>query len=328
MLDAFGRRIHYLRLSVTDRCDFRCVYCMPEQMQFLPRKAVLSLEELAQVAKAFTDLGVDKIRVTGGEPLIRQNVISLFHQLGVLPLRDLALTTNGSQLKKLAEPLKQAGVTRLNISLDSLNPLRFKALTRHGDLDTVIAGIDHARDLGFEHIKINAVALKHFNADEVIPLAQFALERDLDIAFIEEMPLGEVKSHDRKQELMTSTRIREALSTQLSLEATNENTGGPARYWRANGYTGRIGFISPMSHNFCASCNRVRVSATGRLLLCLGNEHGVELKPILRAGLSSSKTQTKLKDTILKALQVKPKQHLFVEDDAPQIVRFMNATGG
>lgn len=324
--DAFGRTIDYLRLSVTDRCDFRCIYCMAEDMTFLPRHEVLSLEELAKVGETFVDLGVDKIRVTGGEPLIRRDAIQLFQKLGKLPLKDLSLTTNGSQLQEFANPLADAGVTRINISLDSLQATRFKTLTRHGNLDTVLKGITSARNAGFQRIKINCVLMQNFNFDEVTSLARFALENELDISFIEEMPLGQVQSHARNAEYISSQDIRQTLEKHYTLTPDTFSTGGPSRYWKVAGFKAKIGFISPHSENFCASCNRVRVTASGRLLLCLGNENSLDLRHILRDPDSDIHV---LKKSITQAIHHdKPEKHHFNLEEEPQIIRFMNATGG
>lgn len=324
--DAFGRRISYLRLSVTDRCDFRCVYCMAEDMQFLPRHSVLSFEELSAVAKAFRTLGVERLRVTGGEPLIRRDVVQLFRALGKLQFSDLSLTTNGARLSKFARPLVEAGVHRVNISLDSLQPRRFEQLTRTGKLDEVLRGIDAAQDAGFERIKINTVVMRHHNADEVNDLARFALSRGMDISFIEEMPLGNISSHERREEFISSEALRERLSSAFTLTPSKSITGGPSRYWQAHDYNGRIGFISPHSENFCSTCNRVRVTAEGRLLLCLGNEHSIDLREILRS--HSPQLEQALAEAIVTAMANKPERHHFDLDAEPQIVRFMNATGG
>ncbi|MFP4603649.1 MAG: GTP 3',8-cyclase MoaA, partial [Halochromatium sp.] len=284
LIDRFGRQVTYVRLSVTDRCDLRCVYCMAEEMTFLPRAQVLTLEEIARLGRCFTELGVTKLRVSGGEPLVRRDVMTLFAALGPLPgLKDLTLTTNATQLPRFAPQLKATGVTRVNISLDSLRPERFRAITRKGDLAQVLAGIDAARAAGFERIKLNSVILQHRNHDEVTDLVDFALERGLDITFIEEMPLGRIGAHDRAEAFYPSERIRADLGQRFELIPTTEHTGGPARYWRLAGAATRIGFISPHSHNFCSSCNRVRVTAEGRLLLCLGQEHSVDLRRVLRA---------------------------------------------
>jgi GTP 3',8-cyclase len=323
--DSFGRSIRYLRLSVTDRCDFRCVYCMAEDMQFLPRSQVLSLEELAAVGHAFVRLGVSKIRLTGGEPLVRKNLPELVHQLAQTPgLAALAMTTNGARLPQLAEALAQAGLNQLNISLDSLSPQRFRAITRTGDLHQVLKGIDAAQAAGIRRIKLNTVVLRDQNAQEVPALVQFALDRQLDIAFIEEMPLGVISSHKRAEQFLSSAELRTALQRHLNLTplAQSDSHSGPANYWQVPGHASRIGFISPHSENFCASCNRVRVTAEGRLLLCLGNEHSRDLRQILR------QRPQDLEAEIIDAMRHKPEKHHFTHDDTPQILRFMNATGG
>ncbi|MCW8194262.1 GTP 3',8-cyclase MoaA [Proteobacteria bacterium 005FR1] len=326
LIDPFQRSITYLRISVTDRCDFRCVYCMNEEMTFLPRSQVLSLEELADIGRAFTELGVKKIRITGGEPLVRRNVMALFRRLGQLKgLDELTLTTNGSQLTRFAKDLRSAGVKRLNISLDSLRADRFRELTRVGELDKVLAGIEAARAAGFKRIKLNSVILKNRNADEVIDLVAFAKANDLDISFIEEMPLGSVTDHVRREEFCSSRELREQLSGSFELTPLSEQTGGPSRYWQVDDSATRVGFISPHSENFCASCNRVRLTAEGRLLLCLGNEHSVDLKAVVRRYPGD---QERLKAAIVDAIKIKPERHYFTHDDEPQILRLMNTTGG
>lgn len=326
LIDRFGRHVTYVRLSVTDRCDFRCIYCMGEDMTFLPRAQVLTLEELATLGQAFTELGVNKIRITGGEPLVRRNVISLFQALGRLPgLNDLTLTTNGSQLPKLAQPLRDAGVRRINISLDSLDPERFQRITRVGSLTQVLKGIEAARAAGFEKIKINMVPMRHHNDDEILPLVEFVLERGMDISFIEEMPLGSIGEHDRAKAYMPSAAVRELIQTRHDLIASNETTGGPSRYYRIPGSDTRIGFISPHSHNFCDTCNRVRVTAEGRLLLCLGQEHSMDLKHVLRAHPGDT---DRLKTTIIESMKIKPKGHDFNLNVKPIIFRHMSVTGG
>jgi GTP 3',8-cyclase len=328
LIDNFGRTVNYLRLSVTDRCDFRCVYCMAEEMEFLPRDKVLTLEELAQVAAAHRALGVTKLRVTGGEPLVRRDVIQLFNALGKLQFEDLSLTTNGSRLQQFARPLVDAGVDRVNISLDSLRAPRFRQLTRTGNLQDVLSGIDAAQQAGFKRIKINAVIMQNVNADEVGDLTRFALERNFDISFIEEMPLGNITSHQRQLEFISSSNLRDLLQRELTLLPSAETSGGPSRYWRVPGYDrSRIGFISPHSENFCGSCNRVRVTAEGRLLLCLGNEHSVDLRAVLRTHTPENQLSA-LMETIRQAMTIKPERHYFDLHNEPQIVRFMNATGG
>ena len=326
LIDRFQRRVTYVRLSVTDRCDFRCVYCMAEDMTFLPRAKVLTLEELAQVGRAFTELGVNKIRLTGGEPLVRNNVMWLFEQLGALPgLQELVLTTNGSQLPRYAQGLRDAGVKRINISLDSLRPDRFKKLTRVGELDKVLAGIKAAQQAGFESIKINAVILKNRNDDEVVDLARFALDQGMDISYIEEMPLGEIGDHDRAESYYSSDQIRQDLARHFDLIPTTESTGGPSKYFRIPDTNSRIGFISPHSHNFCSTCNRVRVTAEGRLLLCLGQEHSVDLRQIMRAHPNDLAT---LKQALIKSMDIKPEGHEFDLQAKPLIFRHMSVTGG
>lgn len=327
LIDPFGRRVHYLRLSVTDRCDFRCRYCMAEDMTFLPRNQVLSLEELASIASVFRRLGGDKLRITGGEPLIRRDVLQLFQSLGELGFADLSLTTNGARLRQFARPLVDAGVHRVNISLDSLLSERFRNITRTGDLTEVLAGIEAARTAGFRRIKLNTVVMRHFNLDEVIPLTLFALDRGMDISFIEEMPLGDIDSHARRDEFVSSDELRRILGQRFSLSPLAESSGGPARYWAAEGYANRVGFISPHSHNFCATCNRVRVSAEGRILLCLGNEHSADLRSVLRNGPTEGR-EDRLAEAVIAALRLKPERHHFNLDEPPQILRFMNATGG
>ncbi|MDO8342066.1 MAG: GTP 3',8-cyclase MoaA [Cellvibrio sp.] len=329
LIDSFGRTINYVRLSVTDRCDLRCVYCMAEDMTFLPRAEVLSIEELATLGETFVGLGVTKLRITGGEPLIRRGIIDLLQRLGRLPgLKELCLTTNGTHLPQYAQAIKDAGVDRINISLDSLSPERFRQLTRFGDINQVLAGIKAAQAAGFKRIKLNCVALKHYNADEVPVLVQFALDEGLDISFIEEMPLGRIDEHGRAAEFVSSDELRSAISQYHALQpvfSKGDDNAGPARYWQASGYDSRIGFISPHSNNFCSSCNRVRVTATGRLLLCLGQENSVDLREALRA---SENPQQDVRTRIINAMQHKPEKHTFDLDNEPQIVRFMNMTGG
>ena len=326
LVDRFQRRVDYLRISVTDRCDFRCVYCMAEEMTFLPRSQVLSLEETYRIAKAFVALGVKKIRVSGGEPLIRKNVLWLLEQIAALPgLRELVITTNGSQLAKMAPDLKRAGVKRINISLDSLHPLKFKNLTRTGDLQQVITGIDTACEQGFQRIKLNAVILKGRNDDEILNLVSFAQHRDIDLSFIEEMPLGHIREHDRALALMTSAEIRDRIGEHHRLTPLQDSTGGPSRYYQLDDSETRIGFISPHSHNFCSRCNRVRLTAEGRLLLCLGNEHSTDLRALLRDPAVDDEA---LQAAIIAAMDLKPEKHEFNLEEEPQIVRFMNMTGG
>jgi cyclic pyranopterin phosphate synthase len=269
---------------------------------------------------------VHKLRVTGGEPLVRRNVLWLFGQLGALPgIRDLTLTTNGTQLPKYAQLLRDAGVTRINISLDSLQPERLRAITRTGNLSQVLAGIDAALAAGFERVKLNSVVLKHRNHDEVCDLVQFALDRGIDLSFIEEMPLGVIGDHDRAEAFYSSDEIRRDLAARFELIPTTETTGGPSRYWRVAGGDSRIGFISPHSHNFCGDCNRVRVTAEGRLLLCLGQEFSTDLRRALRAHPTDDE---RVKQAIRAAMSIKPSGHDFDLTGQPVIFRHMNATGG
>lgn len=326
LVDNFGREVTYVRISVTDRCDFRCVYCMSEDMTFLPKSEILSLEEIEVIARNLVACGVTKIRLTGGEPLVRPGVVGLTERLRKLPgLKELCMTTNGGRLDEFAEPLKAAGLDRLNISLDSLDPVKFRELTRIGKLERVLAGIDAAQAAGFQRTKLNAVVLKGRNANEVIPLVRFALEKGLDLSFIEEMPLGVITEHDRAEAFCSSEEIRDKLSTAFELEPIADDTGGPSRYWRVPGYDNRIGFISPHSHNFCGDCNRVRLTTEGRLLLCLGNEHSMDLREVIR---SRPGDDLAVQKALHAAMQLKPERHFFSRDTEPQILRFMNATGG
>ena len=323
--DRFGRHIDYLRLSVTDRCNLRCTYCMSEQMTFLPRQQILTFEEIYQLAEVFVELGIRKLRLTGGEPLIRRDILKLVEALAKLPdLQELSMTTNGVMLPEMATQLKAAGLSRLNISLDSLKPERFKRLTRVGELAQVIAGIEAAIRAGFERIKLNAVILDGFNQDEAVDLAQYAISKGIDISFIEEMPLGDISSHQRKDTQICNQSIRDQLVKQFDLLPCADKTAGPSRYLRPAKRATRIGFISPISDNFCDSCNRIRLTAEGRLLLCLGNEHSVDLRSVIRTAPDNTK---RLKQTIINAMQIKPERHHF-DPQHTDIVRFMNMTGG
>lgn len=326
LVDRFGRRVDYVRLSVTDRCDFRCVYCMAEDMEFLPRNQILSLEEILAAAEAFVSLGVRKIRLTGGEPLVRQNILWLVERIARLPgLQELTLTTNGSQLAKMAAPLRDAGVKRINVSLDSLQPQRFRELTRTGKLEDVLAGIAAAQRAGFKRLKLNAVILRGRNDDEVLDLVEYARSNALDISFIEEMPLGNIEEHDRAGTFLSSEELRAIIDTRHALTPTDESTGGPSRYWRMGDSDTRVGFISPHSHNFCHLCNRVRLTVEGRLLLCLGNEHSADLREVMREHPGDA---ARLREAIRAAMDLKPERHWFDLANEPQIVRFMNMTGG
>lgn len=328
LTDSFGRQITYLRLSVTDRCDLRCVYCMSENMSFLPRHELLTLEELDRIASAFIERGVTRLRVTGGEPLVRKNVMSLFASLsrhlesGCLD--ELTLTTNGSQLSRFVSDLKACGVKRINVSLDSLNPAKFKSITRWGDLSAVLDGVAAAERAKLA-LKFNVVVLKGVNEDEIASLVWFAHRRGADISFIEAMPLGDV-GQARADQYVPMTQVRDRLEQDFTLEEVSYRTGGPARYVRARETGGRIGFITPMTHNFCETCNRVRMTATGTLYMCLGQEHRVEFRDILRSG-----NQRALDEAINQAMADKPRGHDFVigrTKDTIAVPRHMSITGG
>ncbi|MBN2700966.1 MAG: GTP 3',8-cyclase MoaA [Methylothermaceae bacterium] len=327
MIDRFGRRIRYLRISITDRCDLRCRYCMAEDMTFLPRAQILTLEEIYTLAEAFVALGVEKIRITGGEPLVRRGALELIEKIGRLPLNELVMTTNGMRLADHARQLAAAGVRRINISLDSVRPERFRHLTRVGDLGRVLAGVEAARQAGFSGIKLNTVVMKGGNHDEVVDLVRFAVDKGLDISFIEEMPLGVIDDHDRAAVFYSSDQVRADLEREFKLlpVAEHRRTGGPSRYFKVAGTESRVGFISPHSHNFCADCNRVRLTVEGRLLLCLGNEHSVDLKQVLRRYPGEG---DQLKAAIMKAMEIKPERHYFELDEQPIVLRHMNVTGG
>ena len=326
LIDSHKRAINYARLSITDRCDLRCIYCMAENMTFLPRSEVLSIEELVMLGATFCELGVTKLRITGGEPLIRGGVVELMQRLKKIPtLKELCLTTNGTHLSRYAHALKDAGVDRINISLDTLQPERFRQLTRYGDIDLVLRGIQAAKQAGFKRIKLNCVALKHYNADEASELVSFALGEGLDISFIEEMPLGRIDGHGRAVEFISSAELRDKINERFSLQPTQETSGGPARYWKASGFSSRIGFISPHSENFCGTCNRVRVTATGKLILCLGQENSADLRSVMR---EDPEPEIGLRNAIIAAIAHKPEKHDFAIADEPQILRFMSMTGG
>lgn len=299
---------------------------MSEDMEFLPRNEILSLEECGKLVKAFVDLGVTRVRITGGEPLVRKNAIELFQEIGQLEhLKELTITTNGSQLAEMAASLKSAGVDRINISLDSLDPERFRKITRVGDIHKVLAGITAAKKAGFAKVRLNAVIMRNFNDDEVLALTQFAIDQGCDIAFIEEMPLGDV-DHARANSYVSSNEILSTLRNQLNLVESAETSSGPARYWRVADTQTRVGLISPHSHNFCESCNRVRITCKGELYLCLGQEDKVDLMPFLR---STSTDNTALKQAIIEAMKIKPKGHDFdLKRAQPAVVRFMSMTGG
>jgi cyclic pyranopterin phosphate synthase len=329
MVDPFGRAITYLRVSVTDRCDFRCVYCMAEDMTFLPKRDLLTLEELDRLCTAFVEKGVRKLRITGGEPLVRRNVISLFQALGrhleTGALDELTLTTNGSQLERFAAPLKAAGVKRINVSLDTLDREKFKAITRWGDLGKVMAGIRAAQQEGLS-IKLNAVALKGVNEDEIPEMIRFAHGEGMDLTLIETMPLGDIDG-DRTDQYLPLSLVRARLADAFTLEDIPYKTGGPARYVQVAETGGRLGFITPLTHNFCESCNRVRVTCTGTLYMCLGQEDAADLRTPLRA----SEGNDLLNGAIDEAISRKPKGHDFVIDRrtrTPAVSRHMSVTGG
>lgn len=329
LVDTFGRHISYLRVSVTDRCDFRCVYCMSEHMTFLPKRDLLSLEELDRVCSAFVDRGVRKLRITGGEPLVRRNVMWLFkalsRHLDQGTLEELTLTTNGSQLGKYAADLAACGVRRVNVSIDSLNDDKFRAITRWGDLKVVLQGLDAAQKAGLK-LKINAVALKGVNEDEIEDLLRFAHARDADLTFIEAMPMGDIGG-DRVDQYLPLSIVRARLAERFTLQDSAYRTGGPARYVTVKETGGRLGFITPMTHNFCESCNRVRLTCTGTLYMCLGQEDKADLREPLRAGVMDDV----LHEAIDRAIAAKPKGHDFIIDrrtKKPSVSRHMSVTGG
>lgn len=326
LIDKYGRTVNYVRLSITDRCDFRCSYCMAEEMTFLPRDKVLSLEECLRLVRTFVDLGVTKVRITGGEPLVRKNALWLMQQIGRLEqLKELVMTTNGSQLEHFAQPLFEAGVKRINISLDSLRAERFTQLTRVGDLSKVLKGIDAALAAGFPGIKLNTVMMRGFNDDELVNLVQYAVDQGIDISFIEEMPLG-VVDHARASTYYSSDEALAQLRQRFTLVSSAETSGGPARYWRIPDSKTRVGFISPHSHNFCESCNRIRITCKGELFPCLGQNDSLELMPLLRDFPDSDEP---LRHAIINSMGIKPKGHDFnVFEPIPQIMRFMSTTGG
>ncbi len=329
MIDPFGRHVTYLRVSVTDRCDFRCVYCMSEDMTFLPKSEILTLEELERLCRAFVRKGVRKLRITGGEPLVRRNVMSLFRGLGRLRdegvLDELTLTTNGSQLGRFAGELYDAGVRRVNVSLDTLDPEKFLAITRWGKFDKVLAGIEAAKDAGLA-VKINAVALKGVNQHEISSMVAWCGARGYDFTLIETMPLGDIDG-DRTAQYLPLSQVRAELMEDWTLTATDYNTGGPARYYTVAETGGRLGFITPLTHNFCESCNRVRLTCTGTLYMCLGQDDAADLRAPLRA----SEGDDLLDDAIDEAIGRKPKGHDFIIDRQqrrPAVARHMSVTGG
>jgi cyclic pyranopterin phosphate synthase len=330
LIDPFARAIRYLRVSVTDRCDFRCVYCMSENMTFLPKKELLTLEELDRLCTSFIRLGVEKLRITGGEPLVRRDIMTFFQgmkrHLDSRALKELTVTTNGSQLEKFAGPLYEAGVRRINVSLDTLDADKFAAITRWGRLPQVLRGIEAAREAGLR-VKINTVALKGFNEDELFRLTEWCADNDMDLTFIEVMPMGDIGNEDRLGQYWSLKDLRGELEGRFSLTDLAERSGGPARYVRIEETGQKIGFITPLSHNFCESCNRVRITCTGEIYTCLGQEGHSDLRAPLRA----SEDPAVLEDAIRKAIGLKPKGHDF--DYSRQTVdgrvsRHMSHTGG
>ena len=328
MIDPFGRTVSYLRVSVTDRCDLRCVYCMAEDMTFLPKRDLLTLEELERLCGAFIRLGTTKIRLTGGEPLVRRDVMSLFRALGSRignGLNELTVTTNGTQLAKHAEGLYAAGVRRVNVSLDTLDPARFTAMTRWGKIEPTLDGIFAAKAAGLA-VKINAVAMKGVNEDEFDSMLAWCGEHGFDLCLIETMPLGEITG-DRTDKYLPLSIVRGRMRKHWTLEDTDYKTGGPERYFTVKETGRRVGFITPMTHNFCESCNRVRLTCTGTLFMCLGQEDSAEFRELLRAGVS----EDDLDDAIRAAIARKPKGHDFIidrRDDRPALGRHMSMTGG
>ena len=330
MIDPFGRHISYLRVSVTDRCDFRCVYCMAEDMTFLPKAEILTLEELDRLCSAFVRLGVRKLRLTGGEPLVRRNVMclseSLSRHLKTGALDELTLTTNGSQLAKHADALARLGIRRINVSIDTLDPQKFAAITRWGRLNQVLDGVATAKAAGI-HVKINAVALKGVNDDEFDRLVEWCGAEGHDLTFIEVMPMGDMGEVSRVDQYLPLSMVRAQLAKRWTLNEIDYRTGGPARYVRVEETGGRLGFITPLTHNFCESCNRVRLTCTGMLYMCLGQEDAADL----RAPLRQSEGDELLEGAIAEAISRKPKGHDFIIDrrhDRPAVGRHMSVTGG
>jgi len=330
MIDPFGRHISYLRVSVTDRCDFRCVYCMAEDMTFLPKAEILTLEELDRLCSAFIRQGVKKLRLTGGEPLVRKNIMFLFRALArhleTGALQELTLTTNGSQLAKYARDLRDCGVKRVNVSVDTLDPQKFTAITRWGKLDKVQEGLAAAKDAGLG-IKINAVALKGVNEDEIEDLIAWCGREGYDLTLIEVMPMGDIGGEMRLDQYLPLSLVRARLAQKWTLDEIDYRTGGPARYVRVRETGGRLGFITPLTHNFCESCNRVRLTCTGTLYMCLGQDDAADLRAPLRASESDELLEAAMREAISR----KPKGHDFIIDrrhTQPAVARHMSVTGG
>ena len=328
LIDPFGREVNYLRVSVTDRCDFRCTYCMSENMAFLPKKDILSLEELETICKVFIKLGTKKIRLTGGEPLVRKGILNLIENLGKKVgngLDELTLTTNGSQLEKYAEFLKENGINRVNVSLDHLDPNKFKEITRWGDLNKVLAGIEKAKNVGIK-VKINTVALKHFNENNIVEMIEWCSSNECDMTLIEVMPMGDIGSENRFNQYLPLSEVKKTLYKSYKLINIPKKTGGPARYYKIEGKNIDLGFITPLTHNFCETCNRVRLTCTGILYMCLGQDDNVNLKDILR-----NKGLFYLENSLFKAISKKPKGHDFnISRSGINISsdRHMSVTGG
>ncbi len=330
LIDPFQRAITYLRVSVTDRCDFRCVYCMAEQMTFLPKRELLTLEELDRLCSQFVALGVRKLRITGGEPLVRKNVMQFFRDMGRHlesgALDELTLTTNGSQLARFATELAEVGVRRVNVSLDTLDEKKFAEITRWGRLGQVLHGIEAAQTAGLR-VKINAVALRGTNDDEIERLVEWCRDWDMDLTFIEVMPMGDLGNEDRLDQYYPLTEVRADLGKRWTLTETDERTGGPARYFRVEETGQRLGFITPLTHNFCESCNRVRLTCTGQLFMCLGQDDDKDLRAVMRGGASDAE----IHDAIREAISRKPKGHDFDysrQTVEGQVGRHMSLTGG
>ena len=328
LTDQYNRKVNYLRVSITDRCDLRCVYCMQEKMTFLPKKEILTLEEIERLCDNFIELGVKKIRLTGGEPLVRRDVIKLINKLNSKKnktnLKEITLTTNGTLLEKYARDLKKGGVNRINVSLDTINHDKYKEITKFGNLDKVISGIEEAKKNNIA-IKINTVVLKNFNEDELVELIYWTNKLDIDITFIEVMPMADTDT-DRFFQFSPLNKIYDKLDINFNFIKTNKNTGGPATYYTSQKLSNKVGFITPLTNNFCANCNRIRISSTGKLYMCLGQNDYVDFREILRKDYSDDY----IKEKIMYALRIKPQKHDFLieENTKPYITRHMNVTGG
>lgn len=330
MIDPFGREVSYLRVSVTDRCDFRCVYCMSEDMTFLPKTELLTLEELDRLCSTFIDMGVRKLRITGGEPLVRRDIMWLFKRLGrhldTGVLDELTVTTNGSQLRRFSKELYDCGVRRINVSLDTLNADKFKAITRWGRFDQIIDGLQAAKEAGLK-VKLNTVALKGVNDDELHQLVRWCGDEGFDLTFIEVMPMGDLGTENRLDQYWPLSMVRAELAKEWTLDESSHRTGGPARYWTVRETGQKLGFITPLTHNFCESCNRVRITCTGMLYMCLGQDDSANLRDPLR----QTDDDTQLQEAIREAIARKPKGHDFIIDrdsENVSVSRHMSVTGG